>query len=369
MVGKHTLYQISKRLQVAKPHKSTIPFGGVYIVLMGDFAQLPPVTDSSLFKENPSSEYQRKGWLLYKTLFKHTLTLTKSMRQQGKDQELFRNILNSIANGSFDDKLYETLKSHTFDKHLQDPTNNFQDAVKLCALNQHAKSYNIQNIKNLQMPIAPIKAENSSSKAKKASANKAGGLHNNIIICKNAKVMLLQNLWSDQGLTNGANGFVKYIVYKEGNLPPKLPAFVLVYYPHFTGPSFHPTEEKLVPIVPVLRNWFESKTEHHRIMLPLIPSYAITIHKSQGQTLDKVILNLGEKEFASGLTYTALSRATKLENIKFEPFPSLIRMTEQIFNAKFRKRVNEEKKISIPFYFMNISYWNSCGCQPTMYFL
>ena len=53
-------------------------------------------------------------------------------------------------------------------------------------------------------------------------------------------------------------------------------------------------------------------------MIPLIPSYAITIHKSQGQTLDKIIINLGHREFASGLTYTALSRTTKLQNIRFD---------------------------------------------------
>ena len=82
-------------------------------------------------------------------------------------------------------------------------------------------------------------------------------------------------------------------------------------------------------------------------MLPIIPSYAITIHKSQGQTFDKVILNLGEKEFASGLTYTALSRTTKLENIKFEQFPDEKRMTDKIFNnPKFKKRLKEEQRIA-----------------------
>jgi ATP-dependent DNA helicase PIF1 len=204
--------------------------------------------------------------------------------------------LNSIANGTFGEDLWNTLKYHTFDTTLHDQTDHFQDAVKLCARNHDSKTYNIQKIKDMHMPIAPIKAENSSSKARKAPANKAGGLHNSIIICKDSKVMLLQNLWNHHGLTNGANGFVRYIIYKEGVQPPKLPSFVLVYFPQYTGPSFHPTEEKLVPIVPVLRNWFESRTEHHRTMLPLIPSCAITIHKSQGQTLDKIILNLGGRE-------------------------------------------------------------------------
>ena len=62
------------------------------------------------------------------------------------------------------------------------------------------------------MPIAVIATVNS-PKAKKFSANKAGGLHNNAILCKNLEIMLLSNLWNEQGLTNGANGRVRYSVY------------------------------------------------------------------------------------------------------------------------------------------------------------
>ena len=49
MVGKYMLYQLSKRLQEIKPQNSTKEFGGVSIVLMGDFAQLTPVADLPLF--------------------------------------------------------------------------------------------------------------------------------------------------------------------------------------------------------------------------------------------------------------------------------------------------------------------------------
>ena len=78
-------------------------------------------------------------------------------------------------------------------------------------------------------------------------------------------------------------------------------------------------------------------------MLPLIPSYAISIHKSQGQTLSKIILNIGKQEYAPGLTYTALSRAKKLENIAFDPFPQINRI-ESIKN-KIKIRLDEEKRL------------------------
>ena len=87
------------------------------------------------------------------------------------------------------------------------------------------------------MLIALIAAVNS-PKAKTFSANKPGGLHNNKILCKYSKVMLVSNLWNKQGLTNGANGYVRYIVYDQNSRPPELPEFVLIYFPLYTGPSF-----------------------------------------------------------------------------------------------------------------------------------
>ena len=64
------------------------------------------------------------------------------------------------------------------------------------------------------------------------------------------------------------------------------------------------------------------------------------------QTLDKIILNLGEHEFSSGLTYTALSRAKKLQDIAFEVPLSFDRIME-IFNLdRFRQRLAEEERLS-----------------------
>lgn len=344
MVGKYMLYQLSKRLQEIKPQYSTTEFGGVSIVLMGDFAQLPPVTDLPLFAKKHGTLNQTKGNALYK-LFNKSFTLSESMRIQGNDQQLFKKILDSIANGTFNEPMWNTLQQNSTAMNARGASERFQDAVKLCARNKDSILFNIEKIRALNMPIAQIHALNSSKKAKEFSANKAGGLQNSIIISKNSKVMLLSNLWKEHGLTNGANGFVRYIVYDQDNFPTKLPAFVLIYFPQYTGPSFHPKEEKLVPIVPVFRKWYDCKSEHNRTMLPLTPSYAITIHKSQGQTLNKIIINLGEKEFAPGLTYTAISRATKLENIAFQPFPTLSRITNVFSWSRFKERLAEEERL------------------------
>ena len=59
--------------------------------------------------------------------------------------------------------------------------------------------------------------------------------------------------------------------------------------------------------------------------MALVPAYAVSIHKSQGMTLEKVIVNLGSKEYAIGLIHTAISRCKTFENLAFLSFPNVHR--------------------------------------------
>jgi hypothetical protein len=54
--------------------------------------------------------------------------------------------------------------------------------------------------------------------------------------------------------------------------------------------------------------------------MPLTLAWAITIHKAQGMTLDRVTIDLGRKEFTSGLTFVALSRATTFDGMRVHSF-------------------------------------------------
>ena len=64
---------------------------------------------------------------------------------------------------------------------------------------------------------------------------------------------------------------------------------------------------RVYPVGIITRTWTMRGKQQSRIMLPLILGYALSIHKSQGQTLDKVMIDLGDTEFTSGLTYTVLT--------------------------------------------------------------
>ena len=157
-----------------------------------------------------------------------------------------------------------------------------------------------------------------------------------MILAKDCKVILTSNLWKEAGLTNGAKGVVKYIIYEKGLKPKALPNVVIVQFPQYIGPSYLENCMNCVPIVPIRRDWYSGKKPCWRLMLPLKPAYGTTIHSSQGQSLDRVIINVGKREFSNGLTYTAISRCKKIEHLSFDPMIDGARFF-QIFKANIFK--------------------------------
>ena len=73
-----------------------------------------------------------------------------------------------------------------------------------------------------------------------------------------------------------------------------------------------------MPISPVDTTWQDGVTQV-RAQLPLRISWAITMHMSQGQTLDKAVIDMGPKEACTGLTFVCLGRAKRLVDLMVEP--------------------------------------------------
>ena len=98
----------------------------------------------------------------------------------------------------------------------------------------------------------------------------------------------------------------------------RMPLAALVRFPSYTGPAFFPDDPKLVPVPPFTSHFGSGGSQAKalsRTQLPLTLAWAITIHKSQGATYDKAIVNIGEKEIALGLTYVAFSRVRTLAGL------------------------------------------------------
>ena len=111
--------------------------------------------------------------------------------------------------------------------------------------------------------------------------------------------MLTANLWVQAGLVNGSLGKVIHIVYKSNEIPPTLPSFVVVEFVHYKGPFWDASNPTYVPISAITRGSYRQ--------IPLRMEWGLTIHKSQGMTLQNVTIDIGNID-KQGLTFIAISR-------------------------------------------------------------
>jgi ATP-dependent exoDNAse (exonuclease V) alpha subunit len=108
------------------------------------------------------------------------------------------------------------------------------------------------------------------------------------------------------------------------------PLAILVDFDHYDGLEYTRdpvTNRKLVPIFWSTRDFVRGSVTCTRSQFPLTKAYAITIHKSQGISVTKIVLNLtGKADFAPGLTYVAMSRVRSLKGLLIEEPFSLERL-------------------------------------------
>jgi hypothetical protein len=89
----------------------------------------------------------------------------------------------------------------------------------------------------------------------------------------------------------------------------------------YTGPQTpwqNAQGQSLIPVVPVTARWEASPGRNcSRSQFPLAIAYGVTIHKSQGLTLERAVIDLGEREFATGLSFVAMSCVKTLQGLAF----------------------------------------------------
>ena len=279
--------------------RNTAPMGGLQIVFVGDFYQLPPVVkegDVSFVFESP----------LWQTIVQGTARLTKILRQ---DDPVFHKILEEARNGSLSEeslRILESRKDRSWQTLDIKPTLLFTRRAEVDMVND-------TNLKALQGEKVPFYAEtvfnpidNTIGLTKKSpqvqrvveKMDKDGPYMPELILKKGAQVMLLSNLNAEEGLVNGTRGVVI---------------------------GFEGTDESRTPVVqfrtgtpqPVGKvTWYSNELEGvGRKQIPLKLAYAITVHKAQGATLDCALIDIGTSTFECGQAYVALSRVKNLESL------------------------------------------------------
>ena len=294
---------------------STQPFGGIQIVLSGDFFQLPPIVDDNdLF--NNAFAFNSHAW---RNLNPTICYLDQQFRQHINDDLL--EILNALRSDSLDQSHIDQLKTRI----LPNPGN----LVELYCHNLDIDRINSQKLRLINAQQHIFKAytqslDKQSSVLKSLIKNSLASeeLH----LKQGALVMFIKNDPSKKFI-NGTQGKVKGFNTQTG-------------YPIVVTHQNRTIDVKKMVWSIVNQDNVEIASLSQ---LPLKLAWAITIHKSQGMSLDGAYIDLS-KTFETGMGYVALSRVKSLSNLYLKGFnqtalkinPTILAM-DKIFQQQSRK--------------------------------
>jgi ATP-dependent exoDNAse (exonuclease V) alpha subunit len=216
--------------------KAHLLFGGLSIVLVGDTRQLPPVLDRCLWnKIKTSTTYIRNAQFAFGE-FKNVIRLEQNHRQSDKNQEKFRQLLKRlrVCESTKDDwKILEPRIRGNAENESE-----FKNATYLIYASHNLTKILEIKQNNSNLKIFEIDAEHNHSKAQSFSANSFSSLEAHLTLIKGAKIMIINNLWTKHGITNGSFGTIMFIIYGPDKHPPGLPFSVIIKMDNdYNGPS------------------------------------------------------------------------------------------------------------------------------------
>lgn len=308
MVRADMIDAIDMFLRVNGPREGH-PFGGVQIIFVGDLLQLPPVVRQEemavLRERNYEAAYFFNAHILHRSELTY-IELIKIFRQ--KDQS-FTQLLNQIRMNQDARTAIQIMNESCYHPNMGGD----HQAITLTTTNQRADSINTKEMRMLDTETRVYKGR-IDGKFNVDERNLPSPL--DLTLKLGARVMFTAN---DRNIPrrwmNGTLG--KVVQFETDAVTVELDVSThatsklrhLVEVPIYAWESYqYEYDEKEQQIKPVVNGKFEQ--------FPLMLAWAVTIHKSQGKTLEKVRVDLTGGSFAPGQVYVALSRCTTLEGIE-----------------------------------------------------
>jgi ATP-dependent exoDNAse (exonuclease V) alpha subunit len=319
MLSSSTLDCIDRVAKVFKRNEE--PFGGLQIIFSGDFFQLPPIEKRPVFNEQTifmdeeensriPFAFKSKAW---KECDLHTCYLSEQFRQEDND---LVNVLSEIRDGELSEKSLEILN-----KRIVKEDN--PEITKLYTHNINVDTFNLKKLQSLKTESKDY-LMNGKGKPNLLDALKRGcSVQEKMVLKLGALVMFVKNN-PVAGYVNGTVGEI--VAFEEG-------------YPVVETKS----GERFVASPQTWAIEEGDKILAEVSQVPLKLAWAVTIHKSQGMTLEKAVIDLSNS-FVEGQGYVALSRVKTLDGLFLKGFNKMaLAVHDEILNLDKELKDNSDK--------------------------
>ena len=340
MVGTNKLHTIHLRLQEIFKER-TKPFGGIPVICSGDFLQLPPVLDRWIFEQNSNTECKSTSINKWKSYFK-MYELTEKMRSL--DDPDFSSLCDRIGTNQLSDDDINTLQSRVVQCDDENSNEAFKsgDLAIIVKDNETRETINLNKLTLIDGDEHTFQARDVCTNVNRYNADavrsmsytSCGGLPQSLTVKVDAPVMLTVNLFKEEGLANGTRGYIVDIDTARNIIWVKFPEQIGVKQAAIGRRKYN--FQGMYGAVPITKTDCSFSANGNcgsvyikRKQFPLVLSYAITSHKSQGLTLGNVIIDFsGKCNAARGSFYVAATRVKQLRHLFLRNFETNMIQTD-----------------------------------------
>jgi ATP-dependent DNA helicase PIF1 len=314
MVNADLMDTMSRAMGIARG-KRKLPFGGAQVVMFGDPYQLAPVPGNNDERAYMAENYQ-SNWFFDAHVWREDslerYELSEIFRQH---DEHFKTILNAIRDGSCTQEMLDYINTcgNRFPPH--------DDVIRLATINESVNSVNRSRMARIESPAKRFDAVFSAADEK--AFGRTLPAEPVVELKVGAQVMFIKN--DDSSTKKGPTGPIKRWVNGTIGRVLELPSSggVIVDVDGERLEVGRSTWEKVRYEIDEQFDEETGKVKEVLIAVPLaefqqIPlrlAWAVTVHKSQGQTYDEVVIDMGRGAFSPGQTYVALSRVRSLDGL------------------------------------------------------
>ena len=330
MASQAQMAGVDRRLRRATG-KTTVPFGGVSIIMTGDPGQLPPVGGRPLHALDPKDQLNQEGFQAYRQLTA-AFILTRCKRQDAAgaddvDQKGFLELLPRDRDGTFTDEDWHLLLKRSPALQTAETKARFADATRLFFSKNQADGYSGKKVRGLGSPTPSQPRTTTVRRQGVRRETRPEVWRRYFSEQRPPRLCATKHLWQEVGLVNGIRGEVVEIVYAEEK-PALAPPQYVVRFDGYTGSPWSSEDRYYsgcVLMSPEDATWSSCRQNGEgntmtKAQLSLKLCWALTMHKSQ-QTLPMPVIDLGKREACTGLTFVCLSRAKRIVDLIVEPMP------------------------------------------------